>query len=176
MRLKNGEIVTIKTTQVNDAQALLDFFNASLYESDSLTTAPGELNLTLEMEERLVQGWIDNKNCNNLICLHEGEIIGICGLHGKDNRKRLGHITNLGITVSKSYWGLGVGYLLIQEQINYAKRVGLKKLDLEVRTDNLGAVHLYKKCGFEIEGTHKMAALIDGEYKDNYFMGLIIDL
>ncbi|QVK20502.1 GNAT family N-acetyltransferase [Mycoplasmatota bacterium] len=174
MRINDGRIVEIRNTKVSDASDLLDFFAKTVIESDALTTAPGEVSYTVEEEEKIIMNWIENKSCNNLLCLYDGRIIGICGLHGTDKRKRIKHMSSLGITVAKEFWGLGIGYFLIQEQIRYAKEVGLKKIDLEVRCDNKAGIHLYKKCGFEIEGTHRCAAYIDGIYKDNYYMGIII--
>jgi putative acetyltransferase len=36
--------------------------------------------------------------------------------------------------------------------------------------DNASAIALYKKFGFEIEGTHKRFAYYDGEYVDAHIM------
>jgi putative acetyltransferase len=39
-----------------------------------------------------------------------------------------------------------------------------------VYTDNAAAIALYKKFGFEIEGTHRRYAFRNGEYVDAYSM------
>jgi L-phenylalanine/L-methionine N-acetyltransferase len=49
--------------------------------------------------------------------------------------------------------------------------LNLVRIELEVYTDNGPAIHLYKKFGFEIEGTHRMFAFRNGVYVDVYSMG-----
>ena len=46
----------------------------------------------------------------------------------------------------------------------------LRRLDLRVYVDNAPAIALYKKFGFEIEGTHRRFALRNGEYVDAHVM------
>lgn len=48
--------------------------------------------------------------------------------------------------------------------------LGLTRLDLRVYVDNAPAITLYKKFGFEIEGTHKRFAYRTGEYMDAHVM------
>jgi putative acetyltransferase len=43
-------------------------------------------------------------------------------------------------------------------------------LDLRVYVDNVRAIALYKKFGFEIEGTHRRFALRNREYVDVHVM------
>jgi RimJ/RimL family protein N-acetyltransferase len=50
----------------------------------------------------------------------------------------------------------------------------VKKIDLEVREDNLRAINLYLKYGFKIEGRISRGMLIDGKYYDLYCMGKTI--
>ena len=47
---------------------------------------------------------------------------------------------------------------------------GATRLEALVRVQNERGVAFYKKMGFEIEGTRRNAALINGEYQDEYFI------
>jgi len=46
----------------------------------------------------------------------------------------------------------------------------IDRIELTVFADNPAAVALYKKFGFEIEGTGRNFALRNGEYVDAYYM------
>jgi putative acetyltransferase len=48
--------------------------------------------------------------------------------------------------------------------------LNLHRLELQVYTDNERAINLYKKFGFEIEGTLRDYAYGDGHYLDAYEM------
>jgi putative acetyltransferase len=58
------------------------------------------------------------------------------------------------MAVRDDWQGKGVGTALMQEAVNLAdKWLNLTRLELEVHTDNEPAIRLYKKFGFNIEGT-----------------------
>ena len=57
---------------------------------------------------------------------------------------------------------LGAAIGLADGWINY------QRLELLVYTDNAGALHLYRKFGFVIEGTCRAYAFRDGRYVDAY--------
>ena len=48
--------------------------------------------------------------------------------------------------------------------------LNLTRLDLCVYVDNSPAIVLYKKFGFDIEGTHRRFAYRNGEYVDAHVM------
>jgi diamine N-acetyltransferase len=50
----------------------------------------------------------------------------------------------------------------------------LKKVWLIVNNENDGAVHMYKKAGFEIEGTLRKEMYFNGRYRDEYRMALFL--
>ena len=52
------------------------------------------------------------------------------------------------IAVSPLYRRNGYGTILLASKLDELKHYGIKKVFLEVRTDNVGAIGLYKKCGF----------------------------
>jgi putative acetyltransferase len=65
----------------------------------------------------------------------------------------------------------GVGTALLRAAIELADGwLNYQRLELTVYTDNLAALHLYRKFGFTIEGTCRAYAFRDGTYVDAYAM------
>jgi putative acetyltransferase len=48
--------------------------------------------------------------------------------------------------------------------------LNLRRLELEVYTDNEAAIRLYERFGFEREGTLRQYAYRNGRYVDSYLM------
>lgn len=100
-----------------------------------------------------------------------GEVVGTAGLHATGPAMRRRHVMMLGISVAREAQGKGVGTALMAAMCDYADNwVGALRLELNVYTDNLVALRLYRKFGFEIEGTHRGYALRDGAYVDSHAM------
>ena len=57
----------------------------------------------------------------------------------------------------QSYWGKGVGFEISSAVINFCFEGNLKlrKINLGVRAENISAIALYRKLGFEVEGIYK---------------------
>jgi RimJ/RimL family protein N-acetyltransferase len=55
----------------------------------------------------------------------------------------------------------------------WASAIGLVRLELTVHTTNDRAVALYKRFGFQIEGTRQASLLVAGEYRDEYLMSRV---
>jgi L-phenylalanine/L-methionine N-acetyltransferase len=59
----------------------------------------------------------------------------------------------------------------MQALMEHADRwAGILRIELQVFADNHRAIALYRKFGFEIEGTHRAHALRDGVYVDTLTM------
>lgn len=86
---------------------------------------------------------------------------------------RVRHVGEMGLSVQKTYWGLGIGIALIE---TLKEKNGIvRKINLRVRTDNVRAIALYKKSGFIDEGRLSRNSLIDGKFYDSFALGLEID-
>ena len=101
----------------------------------------------------------------------DGDVVGSSGLHPAGHPLRRRHAMLLGISVDSSAQRRGVGSALMAAMCDYADRwAGALRLELTVFVDNAPAIALYRKFGFEIEGTHRAYALRDGRYVDTYAM------
>jgi ribosomal protein S18 acetylase RimI-like enzyme len=84
----------------------------------------------------------------------------------------MSHRAELGITVIRDEWNKGIGSILMEKLIEFAKDAGIEILNLEVRADNTNAVHLYEKYGFRHIGTSPAYFKIGDEYVDFEIMYL----
>ncbi len=106
-----------------------------------------------------------------LLACVEQDVVGQLGLHTLPNSPRRRHVGQLGMAVRDDWQGKGVGTALMQAAVDLADRwLNLRRLELEVYTDNEPAVRLYKKFGFVVEGTLVQFAFRDGQYVDAYSM------
>lgn len=80
----------------------------------------------------------------------------------------------LGLMIGdKTYWGRGVGTDACNALADFAfDTLNMRKIWLTAFCNNPAAVGLYRKVGFEIEGTLKQHVFVDGAYIDEYFMAL----
>ncbi len=109
-----------------------------------------------------------------LVACVGGEVVGNLGLETSPNRPRIRHAGSIGMAVRDDWQGRGMGTALMEAALDLADNwLNLSRLELRVYVDNPAAVALYKKFGFEIEGTHRNMAFRNGGYVDAYSMARI---
>jgi len=102
-----------------------------------------------------------------LVAEADGALIGNAGLHPAGPALRRRHALGLGILVAREWHGRGVGSRLMAALLEAADGwLGCLRVELTVYTDNAAAIALYRKFGFEVEGTHRAFALRNGRYVD----------
>ena len=78
----------------------------------------------------------------------DGTVIGVVGLKVRP-QLRMRHTADVGIFVHTDWQGKGVGTALMQTVLDLADNwLMLVRVELEVFTDNVKAIHLYEKLGF----------------------------
>lgn len=109
-----------------------------------------------------------------LVACVDGEVVGNLGLETSPNRPRIRHVGSIGMAVRDDWQGKGVGTALMGAALDLADNwLDLARIELRVYVDNPAAVALYRRFGFEIEGTHRRYAFRNGEYVDAYSMARI---
>jgi len=75
------------------------------------------------------------------------KLIGLVASYFNDNKNRKGFITN--VSVSKNYQGKGIAAILLNMCKNYGAKYNFNSIKLEVNKNNILAIKLYKKLGFD---------------------------
>ena len=111
-----------------------------------------------------------NDQMIKLVACAANQVVGnIVLIQPASQRRR--HSAEIAMATAADWHGKGVGYAMLSEAINVAENwIGLSRLELQVYVDNDRAIRLYKRCGFEVEGTHKAFAYRDGSYVDVFSM------
>lgn len=154
----------VREARFEDAPQVLEYLKIIGGETENLTFGAEGLPITAEQEGEFLESVYNNPTSLHLIVCKGGEIIGDGGLTGLP--RRMSHRAEVGLSVKKAYWNCGIGSMILKELIEYAKKSGIELLNLEVRSDNLRAIHLYEKFGFRKIGTSPAFFKINGEYAD----------
>ena len=88
--------------------------------------------------------------------------------------RRMSHRGDLSVSVAKAYWNKGIGTQLLNSIITFARENNFEILDLQVRSDNLAAIHLYEKLGFQRLCTYPRFFKIGDLYADFEMMYLVL--
>jgi RimJ/RimL family protein N-acetyltransferase len=105
-----------------------------------------------------------------LVALDKGEVIGWCDVlreHGSVHA----HCGTLGMGLLPEYRGKGLGRRLMEATLALAHDEGFVRIELTAHADNLRAVALYEKLGFQREGVTRDTACFDGRFVDSVVMG-----
>ena len=157
--------IVIRRAEPSDAEGVAAVFRA---RQASAGTLQNPYPSVAQWTERL------GRQANNLnymlVALAGDEIVGHTGLHGNENPRRA-HVWMLGLTVRDDWHNRRVGTRLMEAMIDLADNwVGAARIELTVYVDNEHALRLYRKFGFEIEGTLRAYSLRGGQYIDTYAM------
>ena len=175
VKLENDTTLVIREAQKEEAAKVLEYVDKMAAETDYLTFGQGEFDMSLEDEEKFLENCIKLTNQLFVVAEVDGAIIGNLSFIG-GNRPRTFHTGEVGVTVLKKYWKLGIGSKLLETLIEWAKLSGtIQKLNLRVRPDNDRAIRLYEWFGFVREGLITREHSINGKFYDSIFMGLQID-
>ncbi|MCL6742947.1 N-acetyltransferase [Kosakonia sp. R1.Fl] len=155
--------IVVRHAEARDAESLRQFYaQPEVYHNLlQLPHPPAEL-----WEDRLKP----QPGRRQLVACIDEQVAGNLTLMVEQNPRR-SHVAIFGMAVSSAFQNRGVASALIREMINLCDNwLRIERIELTVFVDNAPALAVYRKFGFEIEGTAKRYALRNGEFVDSYFM------
>jgi putative acetyltransferase len=156
--------IVIRRLQPRDATRLYPLFSdPTVIEYVHLSnTSPKKAQ---EKGEKLAR----HKDKITFVALNDSDIVGMAILSRRKNSVKR-HTGTLTIMVQSTYQGKGIGISLLNTLFETARKEGIELVELKCRTDNPRALALYKKLGFEIEGTLRNRVKRDGKHFDLHVM------
>ena len=173
--LKNGELLILRKSTEDDAQAMIDYLNHVGGESDNLLFGKDEFPLTVDQEIEFIKRVNNDHNTLMLLGVINDSIVSIAQI-SCHKRKRISHNSEIAISVIKHYWRIGIGSAVMEELIYFANNhSNIKNIGLGVKASNVNAIKLYEKLGFAKVGYHKDYIKINGVYDDLILMDKYLD-
>ena len=169
--LKNGQLCLLRSPAAEDAEGMLSYLRKTSGETSFMARYEDEVTMTADEEGAFLSAIIDDSKTAMIAAFINGQLVANVGLSKVAPREKYLHRTELGISIIKDYWGLGLGTAMMQAAIAAAKAMGYEQLELEVVTENLRVVALYQRFGFETFGVREHSFKFrDGSYCSEYLM------
>ena len=161
--------IEVRAAQLSDVEALTRLF-----------ASRNAYSQTLQLPLQSLEVWRKRLTTNDdtqiaLVASVAGEVVGNLGLT-RFTRPRRAHVGEIGMGVRDDWQGKGVGSALLEAALDLADNwLGLRRIELHVHADNERAIALYRKFGFEVEGTHRAYAIRNGVYVDSLSMARLVE-
>lgn len=167
VKLKDGRNCLIRNADDKDALAMLNMYVQTHNETCFLLAYGDERTFTEEQEAGFLKIMAESDRDVQLMAFVDGEPSGCASLTSLGNKIKIRHRSELGMSILKEYWNLGIGSQLMKAIIECALKAGIEQIELEVVSDNTSAVVLYKKFGFKECGRNpKGFKKRTGEYQE----------
>ncbi|GGJ81879.1 GCN5 family N-acetyltransferase [Lentibacillus kapialis] len=158
----------IRPIETWDAEEYLEL-KKRIDESGFMLHEPGERKTTADEQKEAIAKITSEERSASFVAESDRGLAGfIAAFGGKVNRNK--HTAYLALGVHDAFYGQGIATKLITKVIEWAGYTGISRLELTVIKDNVNAVRLYQKMGFQIEGEKVHSLMIDGEPANEYYM------
>jgi putative acetyltransferase len=159
--------VEIRAAEASDAEAFHDILRCPKVIANTLQLPWRSVELQRERLRERAPG------VHRLVAVIDGRVVGNISLHQSQNLRRR-DVASFGMAVHDDFQNRGVGSALMAAMIHLADDwLAVRRIEMEVWTDNAPAIHLYEKFGFVIEGTGRQFALRAGELVDAFYMARV---
>jgi RimJ/RimL family protein N-acetyltransferase len=155
----------IRIATSEDAKSALEYF-AKLQTENLSTIFRVDPLPTLEEEVAFLRSFEVSPNSNWFaVVSDDGAIVGNLGIQA-DSRAQRSHVGHLGMSILSPFRSVGLGTRLWKTALSWAKSTDLRRIQLDVLETNWGAIRLYKRFGFSVDGRRPGDVLVAGDYVD----------
>jgi len=168
--LKNEQSISCRPIRLGDVTARHEFFVVLSLAQTGMVHTEQEIEFhAYETHDKIVD-FLKNKRGFWLVALDGEKIIGEIDITIK-NLIRIRHNGALTVGILPEYQGMGLGTLLMEQALIWARQHKITRLELSVFASNRKAQNLYIKFGFVLEGIRKnFLRHEDGSLEDDIIM------
>lgn len=148
VKLNDGRLCVLRNGTEQDARASLDLFIRTHEQTDFLLTYPDEITFTTDQQAEFLRKKTESEREAEILAEVDGKIVGTAGIEQICDKFKTRHRAEFGISIDIAYYRLGIGRALTRACVECAKAAGYSQLELEVVSENSGAIALYKSEGF----------------------------
>lgn len=155
--------LVIRAAEPGDAEALAFLLNLPGFRH-------GTMRLPFETVDT-VRGRLSRSKSagGHIVAVIDGTIVGSASLDVGEGRRR--HVGSIGLGVHDAYTRRGIGTSLLEALLDVADNwLDLRRVQLDVFTDNAVAITLYERHGFAREGVKRCDGFRDGAHVDSLMM------
>ena len=163
----------IRAAQPGDAGALVELARAVGSEPEGWLISESSLRSVSE-ERRSLKAVRRFPHAAVFVAEDERGIVGRLSV-ARDSHPASPHVADLGLMVAAGQRRRGIGRALLERAVEWAREVGVMKLELHVFPHNEPAIRLYEQFGFEREGLRRAHYRRAGELVDAILMAYRVE-
>jgi RimJ/RimL family protein N-acetyltransferase len=165
-------MIVIRRAEPGDAGQLVELAESVGREEGDWLLATEAWRSTAD-ERRYLRAVRRHADAAVFVAVDGDEVVGRLSV-ARDPHPSSRHVADLGLFVAASHRRRGIGRALLEQAVDWARDVGVRKLELHVFPWNEPAIGLYEAFGFEREGYRRGHYRREDEYVDAILMALAV--
>jgi putative acetyltransferase len=166
-------VINVRKAEPSDAAQLVSLAEAVGREEERWILSSDTWR-TIADERRYVKSVFRHPDAAVFVAEEDGRLLARMSL-ARDPHPASRHVADLGLMVAAEHRRRGIGTMLLDAAVTWARVAGVSKLELHVFPWNEPALRLYESFGFEREGLRKQHYEREGAYVDAILMALVVE-
>lgn len=164
--------IKIRPVTLDDAKGVLEVLNSVVRERKHSSF---DRILTVEEERQFIASL--GERSGFFVAELDGRIVGFQTIEPfAAYTLAMEHVGIMGTFIHADFRGQGIGRQLAEASFKFAQEKDYEKVVIYVRASNKDAQEFYQKLGFAPKGVLEKQVKIDGEYDDEVFMEMFLEV
>jgi RimJ/RimL family protein N-acetyltransferase len=151
--MRSGARFVVRYAEPGDAGALVELARSVGLEPEGWLITNGAWRSASD-ERRYLRAIRRSSHAAVLVAEAPGGIVGRLSI-ARDSHSASSHVADLGLMVARDFRRRGAGRALMEAAEDWARKVGVQKIELHVFPHNVGAIALYEQLGYVREGLRR---------------------